>query len=298
MLTSTAELFVDCRCTLGEGPVWDVKRAALLWTDIERSTLWMHGDAGTRTWRLPDRLGSFAVCESGRLLLALADALAVVDLDTTDGAELGVEPLVSIEHKVRSGRTNDGRTDRAGNFVFGTYNDERDGATGTFYQYSMRRGLRVLDLGKVTIANSICFSRDGRTMYFCDSPLRTIMCGDYDSEKGAVSNVREFVRLAPDEGLPDGSVIDAQDCLWNAAWGVGRVRRYSPEGRMLAEIAVPAKNTTCPAFGGAGLGDLFVTSARQEMTVDELEHVPDSGGVYRCTPSGVRGIADAPFAGL
>lgn len=295
---STAGLFIDSRCTLGEGPVWDVRRQALLWTDIEQSTLWMHGEAGARQWRLPDRLGSLALCASGRVLLALAKGLFVADVDRAQGSELAVEPLVPVVHQAPSGRTNDGRTDRVGNFVFGTYNDERDGAAGSFYQYSTKHGLRRLDLGAVTIANSICFSRDGGTMYFCDSPSGRIMRCEYDAETARVANVREFVRFGARDGLPDGSVIDEEDCLWNAAWGVGRVRRYAPDGAVLREIQVAAKNTTCPAFGGEALSDLFVTSSRQEMTGEELAAVPHAGGIYRCTNVGVRGLADAPFAGL
>jgi L-arabinonolactonase len=292
-----AELYVDSRCTLGEGIVWDTRRRALLWTDIERSTLWMHGAAGTRSWRVPDRLGSFALCASGRVLLALAKGLFLADIDAA-GLELSVQPLQALETNMPRTRTNDGRTDRSGNFVFGTFNEAQDGATGSFYQYSARRGLRGLDLGGVTIPNSICFSRDGRTMYFCDSPLGRIMRCDYDADSAHVANVREFVRLGPNDGLPDGSIVDDDDCVWNAAWGAGRVRRYSPDGRVLHEIHVAAKNTTCPAFGGEALVDLFVTSSRQEMTDEELASVPHAGGVYQYANVGVRGIGDAVFAGL
>jgi len=298
MLTSTAELYIDCRCTLGEGLVWDTTRHALLWTDIERSTLWLHDENGSRHWRLPDRLGSFALCRSGRVLLALAKGLFLADIDNAAGPDLAVESLVPIEHDVPSTRTNDGRTDRSGNFVFGTFNETQDGPTGAFYQYSGRHGLRRLDLGGVTIPNSICFSRDGATMYFCDSPLGRIMRCEYDAERARVSMVTEFVRFEPGDGLPDGSVIDEEDCLWNAAWGAGRVRRYSREGRLLDEVRVPAKNTTCPAFGGPALVDLFVTSSRQEMTDEELGRVPHAGGVYRRPETGIRGIADALFVGL
>jgi L-arabinonolactonase len=113
-----------------------------------------------------------------------------------------------------------------------------------------------------------------------------------------VANVGEFVRFGPGDGLPDGSVIDEEGCMWNAAWGVGRVRRYSPHGRLIHEVHVPARNTTCPAFGGETRGDLFVTSSRQEMTTEDLARVPHAGGVYRAANIGVRGVADALFEGL
>jgi sugar lactone lactonase YvrE len=295
---TTAELVVDSRCTLGEGILWDARRDALLWTDIERSMLWLHhtDDGSTRTWRLPDRLGSLALCESGRLLLALAKGLYLADIDGPPEAELAVALLVPLEIDLMSMRTNDGRTDRAGNFVFGTMNEHPDKAPiGTFFQYSIRHGLRPLALGGVAIPNSICFSPDGGTMYFCDSMSGRILQCRYDAESATVSDFRVFVEFGPGRGLPDGSVIDADGCLWNAEWGAARVRRYTTGGTIEREIAVPAKNPTCPVFGGRDLTELYVTSARQELTPQELAARPDAGGVYRAQPEGVRGLPEARF---
>ena len=61
MTREIATPFIDCRCFLGEGIVWWSDRRALVWTDIERSTLWMHDAAGARNWTLPKRLASFAI---------------------------------------------------------------------------------------------------------------------------------------------------------------------------------------------------------------------------------------------
>ena len=295
-IPASATLLVNCQCTLGEGILWWPQRRALVWTDIERSAIWLHECASnaTSSLTLPDRLGSLAICESGRLLLGLAKGLFISSLDSAADGALRVEPVVAVDSDRPRHRINDGRTDRSGNFVFGTMNEEQDAPTGSFYQYSASRGLRRLDVGGVAIPNSICFSLDGRVMYFCDSLEKRIRQCDYDAGSGAVSNIREFVRFAPDDGLPDGSIIDAEGCLWNAAWGVGRVRRYAPDGRVLAQIAVPAKNTTCLAFGGDSLADLYITSSRQEMTADELAATPDAGGVYHAAIGPV-GVCDAPF---
>lgn len=293
-----AALVVDSRCTLGEGIIWWAAREALLWTDIQSSSLWFHspGDGVTRTWALPDRLGSMAVCTSGALLLGLAKGLSFADLDASTGEEITVTPAVAVEPDLATTRVNDGRTDRAGNFVFGTMNEDQGQAPiGSFYQYSAASGLRRLDLGGVHIANSICFSLDGRTMYFCDSNRRRIMRCDYDAASASVANVREFVAFGPQQGTPDGSIIDSDDCLWNAEWGAARVRRYTPDGRLDRAIALPARNPTCVVFGGADMDDLFITSARQEMTPEELARTPDAGSVYCAARTGVLGVPDALF---
>ena len=295
---SAAILLVDCRCTLGEGIVWWPERRALVWTDIEASRIWMrrHDTGRTITWTLPDRAGSIAPCASGRLLLGLAKGLFVADPDSApEGGRLEASPIVSFEADLAT-RTNDGRTDRSGNFVFGTMHDELPRRRiGGFYQYSRRHGLRRLGLDPVAIPNSICFSPDGRTMYFCDSTLRRIMRGDYDAELAVVSNVQVFVALPEGGGDPDGSIVDSEGCVWNAEWGAALVRRYGPDGRRIAEVGVPSKNPSCAVFGGGDLDELFVTTARQDMTQAELDATPHAGGVFAASP-GVRGLLDMPFA--
>jgi len=73
-------------------------------------------------------------------------------------------------------------------------------------------------------------------------------------------------------------------------------RRFRPDGTIEREISVPAPNVTCLAFGGPDLNELYITTARQDMSPAELERVPEIGGVYRATPVGVRGLPDTLFA--
>jgi L-arabinonolactonase len=295
----TASVWVDARCVLGEGPLWCQRRRALLWTDIESAALWMHTPATgtTITWRLPDRAGSFALCASGRVLLGLASGLAFADLDRQTAGVLAVSAAAPVEADEPRTRINDGRTDRAGNFVFGTMNEEHatTGARlGHIYQFSPRHGLRRMNIDPVAITNSICFSPDGRTMYFADSLDRRIMQADYDADAARVAHVREFARMSTPAGVPDGSIVDAEGCLWNAVWGHGRLQRYSPDGVVIREVLIAATNTTCPAFGGVDLTDLYVTSSRLEMDSDALARLPHAGSVFHVVP-GVRGVADALF---
>ncbi len=131
-------------------------------------------------------------------------------------------------------------------------------------------------------------------MYFCDSPAGRIRQCDYEAESARVANVRDFVTFKEGSGFPDGSVIDADGCLWNAVWGAGVVRQFDPEGNLLAEIRVPAKNLTCVAFGGDQLDQLFVTCSRQEMSEEELVAAPTAGGLYLLKATS-RGVCDAYF---
>jgi L-arabinonolactonase len=288
-------LAVDSRCELGECVLWCERRGALFWTDIASARLWMHlPDSGaTRHWDLPDRLGCFALCDDGRLLLGLAKGLFLVDPGDGAGASLALRHVVDVEHDRDGTRINDGRSDRHGNFVFGT-KDERDGsATGGYYQFSFAHGLRRLALPDASVPNSICFGEDGRTMYFCDSRIPEIQRCDYDADRAAVANVHRFTRLDAADASPDGSIIDAEGCLWNAQWGAGRVVRYRPDGSVERSVSIPVKNPSCCALGGMALDQLYVTTAREDLSPDELARTPQAGGVYRWQLADVRGLPES-----
>lgn len=290
-----ADLIVDARCDLGEGPAWDAPRGWLWWTDIDGRAIWRFDPVTQQTETLapPDRVGFVAIASGGRLLLGGAKALYVAE---PERGVLAATKLVDIEPDLATTRVNDGRVDRFGNVVFGTLDEQRPRRPiGSFYQFSSAYGLRRMDLPGAAVSNSICFSPDGRRMYFTDTSTGVIRRGDYDPETAAVEDVHDFVVIAPSDGHPDGSIVDADGCLWNAAWGGGVVRRFTPEGRLDCVVRVPAKNPTCPAFGDSGLGTLYITSSRQQHTADELARAPQSGGVFALRLSDIRGIPDKPF---
>jgi len=289
------------RSVLGECLLWHADTGRWWWTDIESACLyaWAPGSAGAIRFNAPDRVGSFAFCQSGRLLLGLSKQLCLADVpDISDNAtrHLQVSFLADVDAAEIRTRINDGRTDRRGYFVFGTMNEGGDNRPiGSFYQFSLQHGLRRLALPAVSIANSICFSPDGTTLYFTDSLTKRIMLCDYDSESARVGNVRLFAEVTQAEASPDGSVIDRHGCLWNAQWGAGQIVQYSPTGRPLHTISVAAKNPTCPAFGGAESDLLMVTSSRMEMSGPELKQMPLAGSLFALQVPADVTLADTLF---
>ncbi len=283
---------------LGEGLQWHGGR--WWWTDIEAATLhaWRPAEPLPLTCRLPDRLGSFAHCRSGRVLLGLAKRLALATLD--DDLNLGpLQTLAPVDAAEPRTRINDGRTDRSGNFVFGTLNEDGErrprSTIASFYQYSLRHGLRRLALPAVAIANSLCFSLDGRTLYFCDTLTQRILQCDYDADSAQVDHIRPFTEMDLPDAWPDGSVVDAQGCLWNAQWGAGRVARYDASGALMATYTAPTAHTTCPALGGPGRDELMLTTARAELSREALAAQPHAGSLFGLRLPEALGVPDALF---
>jgi L-arabinonolactonase len=288
------ELVVDGRHRLGEGIIWNERSSRLLWTDIENSELWSH-DPGTKAlerWPLPERLCSMALTASDdRLLLGLESGLAFFTLSTGE-----LERICEVEAHLPTTRLNDGRCDRQGRFVFGVFNQAEDpkAPIGGFYRLNHDLQVERLPLGDVAIANSICFSPDGRTMYYCDSATREICCCDYDTVSGAVSNLRVFAPGDAAPGDPDGSAIDAEGYLWSTRWGGGQVVRFAPDGRVDRTLQLPALQPTCPAFGGPKLDVLYVTSATVGLSPVQLGAAPASGGVF-AKALNIRGLPEQRF---
>ena len=284
---------LDAGNTLGEGVLWCERSQALYWTDIQRATLFrLHPASGAlQSWPMPERLASFALCESeGWLLLALASQLAFFRL--ADG-------LLQTLHEIEPGlptRCNDGACDRQGRFVFGTMHEPKDGGKqplGSFWRLHADLSLERLALPQVAISNSIAFSPDGATMYFCDSLSRRIHGCAYGDTLGTP---RLFAALEGVTGEPDGSCVDAEGSLWNAQWGLGRVVRYAPDGTLQQVVPVPARQPTRPAFGGPRLDTLYVTSARVGLTEAELAADPHAGALFQY-PTDMRGLAEPRFVG-
>jgi L-arabinonolactonase len=285
------EIMVDGENQLGECVLWCERSARVLWTDILGAKLYAHDPASGRTssWAMPEPLASFALTASDdRLLLGLASGLAFFDFSS--GA---LTPICDVEPGMTT-RLNDGRCDRQGRFVFGTFNAvEPRAPIGGYYRLGADLRLERLALPDCAIANSICFSPDGATMYYCNSPDRAIRCCDYDPVSGAISNDRVFVELDGDAGEPDGSCIDADGYLWNAQWGASRVVRYAPDGTVERVVESPALQPSCVAIGGPGLNVLYVTSARVGMA----EPAPHDGALFTLALAGVSGLQESRFAG-
>jgi len=286
-------LHLDTRATLGECVLWCEQRGLLYWTDIEAKTLhcWSPARDDVQHWNLPEKVGSFALCDdSSRLLLGLASGIAMFD---TESGRLG--PVVPVESENPTTRINDGRCDHQGRFVFGMFDESNECLpVGHFYRVTSGLIVERLPLPRAAIANSIAFSPDGGTLYFTDSPTRTIYRCDYFDD-GRIGEPRIFVRIPSTHGEPDGSTVDSEGGLWNAQWGGNCVVRYDGNGMESVRLPLPVSQPTCIAFGGANLNRMYITSARKGLTSEQQSSEPFAGGILSAS-SKFTGLAERRFA--
>lgn len=249
-----AEVFDPRVCELGEGPLWHPVREQLFWFDIPGKRLLTRKDGAASEWRFDECVSAAGWIDRDRLLIASETRLFQFDLVTGHQAD-----LCDLEAALPATRSNDGRADPNGGFWIGTMGKNAERGLGAFYRW-YRGALRKLVTG-ITISNAVCFSPDGRLAYFCDTTTRRIQKQVLDGEGWPVGDPETFTIVADEGAFPDGAVVDSEGCLWNAQWGVGRVQRYDAVGQEIARIDVPAVQTSCPAFGGPELTDLYITTA-------------------------------------
>jgi len=275
---------------LGECVLWDTRVGEALWIDIVGARFWCWAAGGEPiSYPLSERPGSFALTETpGRYLGAFESGFAW--FEPLSGAFELVAPVTAAHAHLRM---NDGRVDRAGRFWAGSMAEAAGAPLGSLWRYE-RDGAATGFLHDIRIPNALCWSLDGMRMYFADSPSHSIRVYEFDAEHGLISPPQIFTTTA--DGIhPDGACIDAKDHLWNAQWnttgGSGAVVRYLPDGSIERQIDLPVSQVSCVAFGGAALDQLFVTTARIDLTPAQLADQPLAGALF-VYQTDVNGVAE------
>ena len=278
-----ASITVDCQNMLGEAPVWCPRERALWWVDSQRPTLWRWnaGAGSLQSWQLPKPPGSFALLADGGLLIAFRSRFAFL---AAPGAEL--RWIDVPEMALGDERFNDGKVDRRGRFWVGTMDRALSRPIGRLYCMQAGRGLYAADEG-IHVSNGIGWSPDDHTMYFTETYTNRIYRYDFDAETGRVANRRVFVQL-PD-GHPDGLTVDADGGVWSVLFERGCIHRYLPDGTLDRSIELPVSRPTSCVFGGPDMRTLYITSARLDLSQQQLEAEPHAGAVI--------GL-DVPYTGI
>jgi sugar lactone lactonase YvrE len=280
-----AEPVGDVTAVLGEGPYWVPEDDCLLWVDIHggqlHRTYFPSGE--TATMDLGAASAAFPAVGGG-ILTAGGNRLAL-HLPAERGAQWTTRVIAEVP--AREGvRFNDASVDPAGRVWVGSMHVDETEPLGELYRLDPGGVLTTVVKG-VTVSNGLGWSPDGTRMYYADSPMLRVDVFDYDPAAGEAFKRRVFADLSAFDGVPDGLTVDADGYVWVAIWGGGVLRRFAPDGTQDAVLEVPVSQPTSCAFGGPGMGDLYLTSARVGLTEAELEAQPLAGRLLRLRPGPV-----------
>ncbi|AXE85656.1 SMP-30/gluconolactonase/LRE family protein [Streptomyces sp. Go-475] len=282
-MTRPYEVAVRAEAELGEGPSWDAAAGRLLWIDILGSRVHTYDPAtGRRTTRRTEQhVGAVKPRAGGGLVLNLRDGVGLLDPDGR---------FRWLHHEPVPGRrANDATIAPDGALWAGTMRYDEAPGGGTLSRVTGEGTVEVV-LDDVAVSNGTGWSPDGRLMYYIDSPTRRVDVFDYAD--GRISGRRTLAVIEEGAGFPDGLAVDAEGCVWVALWQGSAVRRYTPGGELDRVIELPVPLVTACAFGGPGLTDLYVTTARTGPA-----EPPALAGSLFVVPGAGKGLAQPAFAG-
>ena len=275
----------DVTAALGEGPYWVPEDDCLLWVDIEGARLHRtYFPARETVTDSPGPVSAAFPAVGGGILIAGGAALTLL-FPAERGGQWVARTIADTP--ARDGiRFNDAGVDPAGRVWAGSMHMTEAEPVGELYRLDAGGRLNPV-VKNVTVSNGLGWSPDGSRMYYADSPLRRIDVFDYDPATGEAFARRAFADLSEAEGVPDGLTVDADGCVWVAMWGGSALRRFTPDGQPDAVLPVPVSQPTSCAFGGPGLADLYITSARVGLTDDQLATQPLAGRLLHVRPGPV-----------
>jgi sugar lactone lactonase YvrE len=289
------ECLVQTRDLVGESPLWHPEEDCVYWTDINGFKINRYSlkTGELKSWQFDVPVTTLSLTTDAAWLLVAAGPYLILWRPATDTRL----PFAQPERDWPGNRLNDGATDPAGNFWVGSMRNnvaadgshlEVEGFAGSLYKVTPDAQVSTADTG-FGITNTLVWSPDHSTFYCGCSTRNVIYAYDYNAANSSIGNRRVFVQgLAP--GVPDGSAMDEQGCLWNSRFGGSCILRISPAGKILQEIAMPVSNVTNCSFGGKNLQTLYVTTA--SLKAKEYEKL--AGSLFAIETS-VRGTEPGRF---
>ncbi len=236
--------------------------------------------------------------ENGKLVLALDHGFYFFDPATGE-----LELIALVEADQPRSRLNDGKVDRRGRFIAGGMDDKEELPICGLWRLDPDLSVTRVEKG-IICTNGPCWSPDDKTFYVADTFVDEFWAYNYDIDAGTLSNRCVFADTRGVPGVPDGSTVDAEGCLWNAELISGDLTRYDPEGNVERKIGMPVRNITSVMFGGDKLDEIYVTSmarvkhpAVHDRFRKDLKPQFGAGSLFRITGLGIRGLPEPRFGG-
>ncbi|NVK54277.1 MAG: SMP-30/gluconolactonase/LRE family protein [Alteromonadaceae bacterium] len=265
-------------CELGEGIYYSVRLNCIFWVDIRLQLLFRLTLDTNEISRfpMPEPIGWIKETRAGYFIAGLQSGIYKLTSEYRC-AELICAPRA----EPATNRLNDAKTDRQGRLYFGSMDNDESRQSGSLYQLFCANGAdspRLID-SDYTVSNGPAVNVAGDKLYSVSSPARTIFSFNLDTN-GCVTNKQVFVQWPAQCGFPDGITVDSKDNIWVACWMGSGLCCFSPQGRLLSKVILPAPLITNITFGGPGLDRAYVTSARTGLSDRQLQQYPLSGSVF------------------
>ncbi|XP_076042847.1 regucalcin-like [Oratosquilla oratoria] len=299
---------------LGEGPHWVEEDQALVFVDAFKGDIHRYFPSTQRHQVLHvDDVGTGTSTTvivpieglADHYVITIGRSIGVIAWKPSDPDQHTVKPKVLLHFDAHCPTNffNDGKCDSKGRLWAGTRGcelepDVIDLHKGTLYRIDHDLKTTACT-NKLSISNGLIWSKDLTLLYYIDSCVGSVDVFDYTHETGEIKNRRvllDYKTQGWGKDVPDGMTIDTDGNLWVANFFGQKVICVDPkEGRVVRTVPMPCKNITSVCWGGPNYDVLYVTSAQEGLTAEELKAQPQAGATFAITGLGVKGKPSPKF---
>lgn len=282
------------RNVIGESPVWLAESGVLVWADIENRRVYRYESRSGKVRESPVDFDITALVPTSRGDWIAASRTGLYRV----GTDFDWKRRIGDPEEGRDGvRLNDAVADHCGRLWTGSLNESNlTSPDGRLYRLGHDLSIVEADLG-FAVANGVCMSPDRTRLYAVDMFHGDIRRYDHSPLTGQIGPPSVWVRIDESDGKPDGLCCDRDGGVWVCHWGGGCVSRFDPAGRLTYRIRMPVSQPTRCTFGGADLTELYICSARFELTPENLAAEPEAGGLFRVKVPWI-GLPEPRFTGI
>ena len=273
---------------LGEGTLWVSKLNSIFFVDIKKKKILILNIKTNKKkiLKVNKEIGFVAHIKENIFILGLKSEIRIINLKNLKNLY-----SLKIELDKPNNRINDGKTDPMGRLWFGTMDNLEKKQSGSLYCLDDSLKLHKVD-DKYFITNGPAFLNKNN-FYHADSKKKIIYKIKINN-KFQIIKKNTFVKFKKKEGSPDGMTMDIKNNLWVCHYRGARISVYNLKGHKIHQIYLPAKNITNCTFGGIKNDELFISTARKDMSSEELKKYPLSGSLFR-VKTNIKGTKTIPF---
>ncbi len=273
--TTEPRVIWNIKCKLGEGTLWVKEHNSIYFVDIKKKKICILNIKNNKKKQIKvnKEVGFLAHVKKNIFILGLQGEIRIQNLKSKK-----ILKSIFTEPNIKLNRTNDGKTDPAGNLWFGTMDNlERKIEKGSLYKLDKNLILTKVDKN-YRITNGPAFL-DQYNFYHTDSSKKKIYKIKINKNNKIVSK-KIFKTFSDKEGVPDGMTLDKNKNLWVAHYHGACISVFNNKAKLIHRIQFPAKNITNCTFGGKNNNEIFVTSATKGMNSAELRKYRYSGSLF------------------
>ena len=201
--TSEPKILWKLKCKLGEGTLWVKEHNSIYFVDIKKKQICIlnTSDNKKKIFKVNKEIGFLAHIRDNIFILGLQGELRIQNLKSKK-----IIKSILIESDIKLNRTNDGKTDPAGNLWFGTMDNlERKIEKGSLYKLDKNLILTKVDTNYM-ITNGPAFI-DQYNFYHTDSSKKLIYKIKINKKDKIISK-KIFKKFPKKDGSPDGMTLD------------------------------------------------------------------------------------------